>query len=218
MSAGKRFKFQGSTIAILSGYSATDIVITAVTKANPAVVTATGHGLTDGDVVKITEVVGMTELNDGVFIADVIDANTFRLFDVDSSAYGTYTSGGVANKATMSNWCELTGYNRNGGSSPEIPATSQCSLAQEFEIGLPDYGTTQVDYHFAPRTAVQVALHAAATSGEIVAVQVTLPKSGGVMTQMGFIQQESEQAAVNGLWTANLTIRNTGRRYDAPAA
>ena len=37
--------------------------ITAITKANPAVVTATSHGYSDGDHVWINSVVGMTEVN-----------------------------------------------------------------------------------------------------------------------------------------------------------
>ena len=37
--------------------------ITAITKANPAVVTATSHGYTNGDHVWINNVVGMTEVN-----------------------------------------------------------------------------------------------------------------------------------------------------------
>jgi len=40
-----------------------DKVISGITKANPAVVTATSHGYSNGDEVVITEVVGMTELN-----------------------------------------------------------------------------------------------------------------------------------------------------------
>ena len=110
--------------------------------------------------------------------------------------------------------CELTGYNRTGGSSPEIPATSQCSTEAEYEIGLPDRGTTAIDYHFAPKTAIQVALHDFDESKQMMAVKITLPNNGGEMVQLGFVQQQSEQAAVGTLWTASVTIRNTGPRYD----
>ena len=80
--------------------------ITAVTQASPASVTATGHGLTDADLVTISGIVGMTELNDLQFYVDVQDVNTFTLYtDVglatayDSSGDGLYTSGGVATRA-----------------------------------------------------------------------------------------------------------------------
>lgn len=216
MAGGKRFKFHGSTFQIITGFDdeSPNPAITAITQADPPVVTSAGHGLVDGDVVKITGVLGMTELNDEVFIVQNKTNDTFELADVTGAGYGAYTSGGEIQKATFSNFCELTGYNRQGGTSPEIPATSACSRAQEFEIGLPDYGTTQIDYNFAPRTAVQLAVQEFYDSGEKVATKVTLPKSGGTMVQLGYIQQTNENAAVGGLWAGSLTMRNTGPRAD----
>lgn len=217
MSAGKRFKFQGSEIAVSTGFAGSK-AITGISKANPAVVTAAGHGLADGDVVRIAGVDGMTEVNDGLYVVENVDADTFELVDVDSTAYGTFSgTGGTVEKATMSNFCELTGYNRSGGSSPEIEGTSICSTAAEFEIGLPDFGTTQMDYNFAPRTAIQMAVEQLYRSGEKMAVKVKLPKNGGVMVQLGFVQQTSESASNGSLWTGSMTIRNTGPRIDIAA-
>lgn len=216
MAAGKRYKFQGSEISVLTGFNADSppIPITLITQANPAVVTASGHGLEEGDIVKIVDVVGMVELNEDIFIVGPVTPTTFELVDVDSTDYGAYVSGGSISEGDFSNFCELTGYNRQGGASPELPASSLCSVAQEFELGLPDFGTTQLDFNFAPRTAIQGALHEFWLSGDKTAVKVVLPKEGGEMIQMGLVQQESEQAAVNGMWTASATIRNTGNRYD----
>ncbi len=127
-------------------------------------------------------------------------------------------SGGKADVGAFSNFCELTGYNRAGGSSPEIDAESLCSTAKEYEIGLPDFGTTKLDFNFAPRTAIQVALDAFYRSGEKMAVKVVLPKNGGEMVQLGFVQQTSEQVGKGGLWTGSMTLRNTGPRYDVAAS
>lgn len=216
MAGGKRHKFHGTTFQVLTGFldGSSSIAITAITQANPPVVTAAAHGLADGDVVKIVGVVGMTELNDEIFVVQNVDTNTFELADVSASAYGAYVSGGSVQEAVFSNFCELTNHNRQGGTSPEIPATSACSTAQEFEIGLPDYGTTQIDYNFAPRTAVQLAVQEFYDSGEKMATRITLPKSGGTMVQLGYIQQTSENAGVGGLWAGSLTMRNTGPRAD----
>ena len=216
MSGGKRYKFHGSTFQIMTGVDddSPNPAITAITKADPPVVTSVGHGLADGDVVRIVDVVGMTELNDELFVVSNKANDTFELTDVRGSGYGTYSSGGEIQKVTFSNFCELTNYNRQGGTSPEIQATSACSVAQEFEIGLPDYGTTAIDYNFAPQTAVQLAVQGYYASGERVAVKVTLPNSGGTMVQLGYIQQTSESAGVGGLWAGSLTVRNTGARVD----
>jgi hypothetical protein len=218
MAGGKRFKFTGSTIAVLAAYAANPKTITAVSKANPAVVTSTAHGYANGDVVRIAGVVGMTDLNGEVFVINNVTTNTFDLVDTDSTGYATYTSGGTAAKGVFSNFCELTGYNRAGGSSPEIDATSLCSTASEFELGLPDFGTTQLDYNFAPRTSVQTALESLYRSGAKMAVKVSLPNSGGDMIQLGFVQQTGETVGNGGIWTGSITIRNTGQRVDVASA
>jgi hypothetical protein len=216
MSSVSAYKFHGSQIQVLVGFTADSPVtaITAITNANPAVVTDTGHPLADGDVVEITGVVGMTEVNSGRYVVEVIDANSFSLLGVDSTGYGTYTSGGTYEIGDFSNFCDLTNYNRTGGTSPEIQTTALCSVAQEYLLGLPDFGTTAIDFNFAPATAIQQAIQAAYVSGDLIAVKVTLPDSGGTMVQMGFVQQTSESAGVGGIWTGSMTVRNTGNRED----
>lgn len=221
MSAGKRFKFQGSSIQVLTGFngeSPTQHAITGITRADPAVVTSAAHGFLEGDVVRIFDVVGMEELNDEVFVVLNPTTNTFELADVNSTAYGAWVSGGNIEIGFMSEFCELTSYNRSGGSSPEIDSTTVCSEAQEYELGLPDFGTTALEYNFAPLTsAVQVALHAFYLSGAKMAVKITLPRSGGIMLLLGFVQQESESASVGSLWKGSMTLRNTGNRVDLEA-
>lgn len=72
--------------------------ITAITKANPAVVTSNSHGFSNGDRVFISSVVGMTEVNNLEFTVAGATTNTFQLSGVNSSAYTTYSSGGTAGK------------------------------------------------------------------------------------------------------------------------
>ena len=77
---------------------AADKTITAITKANPAVVTATSHGYTNGDHVWINTVAGMTEVNGRRYTVANKTTNTFELSGVDSTNYTTYGSGGDAQK------------------------------------------------------------------------------------------------------------------------
>ena len=77
--------------------------ISAITAANPAVVTSSSHGYSNGDFVNISGVVGMTEVNGKTFKVADKTTNTFELQDVDgndinSSGYTAYSSGGVANR------------------------------------------------------------------------------------------------------------------------
>jgi hypothetical protein len=75
--------------------------ISGATKADPVVITATGHSFSDGDFVRIQNVVGMTELNNNIYKVDNKAANTFELNDaddntIDGTGFTAYVSGGGA--------------------------------------------------------------------------------------------------------------------------
>jgi hypothetical protein len=72
------------------------INVTAITKANPGVVTTDiTHGLVTGQAnVFLTGVGGMTASNGGPYVVTVIDTHRFS-FGVDTTGFGTFTSGGV---------------------------------------------------------------------------------------------------------------------------
>jgi hypothetical protein len=77
--------------------------ITAITKANPGVITCSSHDYLTGDEINISSIVGMTELNNKRFLVVKIDANTFSLTDVDGVAinttnFTTYGSAGTMNR------------------------------------------------------------------------------------------------------------------------
>ncbi len=72
--------------------------ITAITKANPAVVTYSGSDTyANGDPVYLSNIVGMTQLNGNDYVVANVDttANTFELSGVNSTGYTTYVSGGT---------------------------------------------------------------------------------------------------------------------------
>jgi len=75
-------------------------VVTGISSAATAVVTSTAHGFVNGDWVRISGVVGMTELNGRTFQVTSSAANTFGLqtptgVAVDSTALTAYVSGGT---------------------------------------------------------------------------------------------------------------------------
>lgn len=83
-------------------YEATQ-AITAITQADPGVVTITAHGYSNGEEVQIEDVVGMTELNGRNFRVNNVTANTFELQDLqgndfDTSGLTAYVSGGTAKR------------------------------------------------------------------------------------------------------------------------
>lgn len=73
-------------------------VITGITQANPAVVTAVAHGFVTGNLISIAGVVGMTELNGRSFIITVLTPDDFELNGEDSTGHTLYTSDGTADR------------------------------------------------------------------------------------------------------------------------
>lgn len=86
--------------------TATPKTITAISQANPCVVTCTAHGYSNNDYVYIstTTAGGMKELNALTFLVGNVTADTFRIYyqhtssAVDSSAFTAYASGGTVAK------------------------------------------------------------------------------------------------------------------------
>jgi hypothetical protein len=77
--------------------------INTISNANPGVVSDTAHGYSTLDRVLITGVGGMTQVNGQVYRITVIDVNRYTLKDifgnvVDTTSFGTYTSGGTAQR------------------------------------------------------------------------------------------------------------------------
>ena len=77
--------------------------ITAVTKANPGVVTISSHGYSNGDEIFLDNVVGMTELNGRNYKVANVTTNTFTLQDlfgndINTTNFTTYTSGGAVDE------------------------------------------------------------------------------------------------------------------------
>jgi hypothetical protein len=76
--------------------------ISAVSKANPGVVTTTADNFfTEGADITITNVGGMVELNGGSYYVNILTSNTFALYSdsglttpVNTTGYTTYTTGG----------------------------------------------------------------------------------------------------------------------------
>lgn len=80
------------------------LTITNVTLANPARVTLStaGHGISNGDIISIEDIEGMTELNDSRYIAKNVSGAQLDLYDfadpagaIDSTGYEAYESGGT---------------------------------------------------------------------------------------------------------------------------
>ena len=117
--------------------------ISGATAADPVVITSSAHGLADSDLVSISGVVGMTEINAKTYYAKVTgySTTTFGLYSdsaltttVDGSGYTAYSSGGKIDMpklyrddrgnqedgSNMTSFIERTGYDLGDPSSQKF--------------------------------------------------------------------------------------------------
>lgn len=109
---------QGTRIYLESSRGAAQ-VISAISKADPAVLTYAGADPVNGTYAILKEMVGMSEFSDAVVkVANVDGAlNTFQAKDQDSTLFGTHVSGNLYPVVFGSELTIATGFNTSGGES-----------------------------------------------------------------------------------------------------
>jgi hypothetical protein len=115
-------KWSNVQVAIQSVLAAAD-TITAITKANPGVVSSTAHGMTDGTYAKITAE-GMHQVDSRVFRVDNAASNAFDLEGENTTLYDTFTSGQAEAITFGINMTTATGLTASGGDFDFIDVTT----------------------------------------------------------------------------------------------
>ncbi len=112
------------------------VAITGISKASTAVVTASGHGLSNGDKILIVDVLGMTQVNTNTYLVAGVSGATFQLTSltavaINSTAYSTYVSGGYVRKLITT----VSGFNHLEGQTVDILADGAVQPAQVVTAG-----------------------------------------------------------------------------------
>ena len=92
--------------------------ITGATQANPCEITSENHGLLTGDEVTITEVEGMTQLNNLSYTVTVTGLDTFTLNGISSLSYSAYTSSGLFSSENLTPQITFNLYASQNSSDP----------------------------------------------------------------------------------------------------
>lgn len=207
----------GSYVYIPSSTLPTAKTITGITKASPGVFTSTAHGLSNGDVVYIDGVVGMTEVNGIWGVVSSVATNTFQLTlstgVLNTSSYTTYSSGGTAQGYTMALACETKNVNFSAGSVDQVESTGMCDSTKTYEPGLGDVGSFTISANKLPQGATQISLRTFKTAGTKFPIKVIFPNpsvNGGCVLPC-FVQQDSFQGQSGGIWTTDFVFKQAAQ-------
>lgn len=97
---------------------------TAITAANPGVVTSTAHGYANGTYLYLPAIAGMKELNQAVVRVANQTANTFELENIDTTNFGTFTSGSGQAITFGAAAATMVDVNGSGGDAADVDTTT----------------------------------------------------------------------------------------------
>jgi len=200
---------QGSKLYI-AGSAGSAKTITGAAPGYPTIVTATAHGLVNGDVVTIASVVGTmaTTINVAGLVIKNVTANTFAL---DLNTVGlTYTSGGTATAAEWTQIKENKGIKPSGASASKIDVTDLDSSAMESRTGLMDNGTFGIDIHILESDPGQAACLAAFTASTVNSYKIVTPLKTRTFSASCTKWPTIPDASVNGVQTGSAEFQISG--------
>lgn len=189
--------------------TASSKTITAITAANPPVVSSTAHGYTAGQVVYIDTVVGMVELNGRAFVVGVVASGTFELKGIDGTGYTAYSSGGTAVLKTMTEVANVTATSLFEGTTPEIVVTNQRSRRAEYLVDIPDSGSGSLTIHVDVTDPGQARLRALRTSTAAETFTAT-DRNGKVAAFVAYVQGFPVNSGVGQAISGQVPLRITG--------
>lgn len=210
----KAVKSQGTRFFIQAlGAAFASKAITGISKANPCVVTATGHGFTTGDVVTLSSITGMVELNGLTVPIKVLTENTFALIDVDSTGFTTYGTGGNAAKLNFIESEQHKTYSFEDPGAPEQDESTLVSEEKEFGLGLPDPGTFSSELHYVEDDPAQIEIEKGRADGEARIFKI-IKRNGFFKIFTGFVKSFNDTGSVDGRNSGTLQVRLSGKKWN----
>ncbi len=160
-------------VAVESAKSASQ-TISGITKANPAVATYVGTDPSNGDYILISAL-GMTQVDGRIFRVANVNAgsNTLELEGCDSTAFDTFTSGGMEIITFGTSLTVATNVSASGGDFQMIDVTTIHDDIQKQIPGNASPVSFSMDCQWQPDDAGLVALKAASDNKDQLGVRIT---------------------------------------------
>lgn len=209
-------KGRNCRVEIAATYSAAKTV-TGVTKAVPPVVTSTAHGLAEGTIGYFDTAAGMDELLGQAVSVDATASNTFDAEGLDSTNFGTFTSGTVTPVATWLTLSTATSYEIPEGAADELDATTLLDRIKQTETGLMAAQNVQISKLSDMQLPALAIVRAAALNGGYIVVRITL-SNGERRVFRGQPGLPGESLGLGALANSGFGIKVKGQVLMLPAA
>lgn len=177
------YKWSNVQIGIQTALSSAQTV-TAISEADPAVVTSSGHAVATGDFVRM-DVEGMYQVDDRVFRASAANTNDFTLEEEDATLYDTFTSGNAKVITFGTFMATVRGLTAGGGDFDFIDITTVHDNIRKQIPGLPQASNYQLENLWDATDAALIALKVAADNQSLLAFKFAF--AGGTGPKVVFL-------------------------------
>lgn len=165
----------GSNISVeLQKTLAATTTITAITLANPGVVTDVAHGYSNGDVVLLS-IAGTVQLDKVACRIANKATDTYELEGIDTTTFGTFVSGTAAKVTAWDTVGWATTVNVPNASPAEINCTTLADRAEQVVYGMPGAAKGTMDGLFQIGDVAMANLRAATAANATRVFRITWP-------------------------------------------
>ncbi|MDZ7863013.1 phage tail protein [Acidovorax sp.] len=202
----------GATIAIATTYGSVKTV-TAITNANPGVITSAAHGLLNGAFYELKS--GWQKISDRVFKAANVATNALDVTGIDTTDTNRFAAGtGVGSLREITAWTQIPQILEFTTSGGDQQFANFSFLEEDYERQLPTVTSAQsiqIGIGDDPSLPGYQALKAAGEARAIRALKVTLP-NGAVLLYNGFVSfNETPTLTKGSVMQVRATISLQGR-------
>ena len=190
------------------------VTVSAITNANPGVVTATAHGYSDGDVVILSGISGMVELEGQACRIAGKTTDNFQLEGLNTTAFGTFSSTASVYKiATWTTISQVQSIESQQAQPAKIDVTTLSDTVKAYVFGLPDDAGITLNALYDPSLSSHIAIKAAsdANATKVFKFQFGTPKMVGNFYVVG---GDGFSMAANDVAKTNYSLTSVKRRMN----
>jgi hypothetical protein len=149
------------------------LVISAITKANPGVVTASGHSMVAGDIIKFAVSDGMVQLDGQAVRVSNVSGPNFTLENLDTSTYDTWTTGTVDIVTQFATYAAAQNISMPNPAPVKLDTTTLIDTEKQYVFGMPDAPDGSATALFNPGGTAEALIKAATRTNSSIVVRIT---------------------------------------------